>query len=149
MQETQVRSLGWEDPLEKDMATHSSTLAWKISCTEKPCKLQPMGSQRVEHNWVTSLHFFILPLIKPLNVSWTDDHSARLYSSASLYLGNINMWLRSGQLYLRTNTMCNFWEVPLKGRMCPFWNADVITETAVAILYHKIEMLLLEHGKTN
>ena len=47
VQETPVRSLGWEDPLEKEMATHSSTLAWKIPCTEKPGRLQSMGSQRV------------------------------------------------------------------------------------------------------
>ena len=45
--ETQVRALGWEDPLEKEMATHSSTLAWKIPWTEKPGRLQSMGSQRV------------------------------------------------------------------------------------------------------
>ena len=43
--ETLVRSLGWEDPLEKEMATHSSTLAWKIPCTEEPGRLQSMGSQ--------------------------------------------------------------------------------------------------------
>ena len=45
MQETWVRSLGWEDPLEKEMAAHSSTLAWKIPWTEEPGGLQPMGSQ--------------------------------------------------------------------------------------------------------
>ena len=50
MRETQVRSLGWEDPLEKEMATHSSTLAWKISRTEEHCRLQSMGSQRVGHD---------------------------------------------------------------------------------------------------
>ena len=44
-QETRVRSLGWEDPLEKTMATHSSTLAWKIPWTEEPGRLQSMGSQ--------------------------------------------------------------------------------------------------------
>ena len=47
MWETQVRSLNWEDPLEKEMATHSSTLAWKIPWTEEPGRLQSMGSQRV------------------------------------------------------------------------------------------------------
>ena len=47
---TQVRSLGWEDPLEKEMATHSNTLAWKISWMEKPVRLQSMGLQRVGHN---------------------------------------------------------------------------------------------------
>ena len=50
MQETQVRSLGREDPLEKAMATHSSTLAWKIPWTEEPGRLQSVGSQRVGHD---------------------------------------------------------------------------------------------------
>ena len=50
MQETQVRSLGREDPLEKEMATHSSTLAWKIPWTTEPGRLQFMGSQTVRHN---------------------------------------------------------------------------------------------------
>ena len=45
--ETQVRSLGWEDPLEKELATHSSILAWEIPWTEEPGELQSMGSQRV------------------------------------------------------------------------------------------------------
>ena len=45
-----VRSLGWEDPLEEEMAIHSSTVAWKIPWTEEPCKLQSMGSQRVGHD---------------------------------------------------------------------------------------------------
>ena len=50
MQETQVQSLGWEDPLEKEMATHSSILVWKIPWMEDPVRLQSMGSQRVGHN---------------------------------------------------------------------------------------------------
>ena len=50
MQETQVRSLGQEDPLEQEMATHSSTLAWKILWMEEPGKLQSMGSKRVGHD---------------------------------------------------------------------------------------------------
>ena len=49
-QEMWVRSLGWEDPLEKRMATHSSILAWEIPWTEEPGRLQSMGSQRVRHN---------------------------------------------------------------------------------------------------
>ena len=53
MQETQVGSLSWEDPLEKEMATHSSTLTWKIPWTEEPGGLQSMGSQRVKHDLVT------------------------------------------------------------------------------------------------
>ena len=50
VRETLVQSLGWEDPLEKEMATHSSTLAWKIPWTEEHGRLQFMGSQRVRHD---------------------------------------------------------------------------------------------------
>ena len=54
MKETWVRSLGWEDPLEKGMATYSSILAWRISWTEEPGGLQSRGSQIVGHDWVTN-----------------------------------------------------------------------------------------------
>ena len=50
MWETSVQSLGWEDPLEKEMATHSSSPAWKIPWTEEPGGLQSMGLQKVRHN---------------------------------------------------------------------------------------------------
>ena len=53
MQETRVRSLGREDPLEKEMAIHSSTIAWKIPWTEELGRLQSMGSQRAGHNLAT------------------------------------------------------------------------------------------------
>ena len=55
--ETRVRSLGQEDPLEKEMATYSSILAWRIPWKKEPGRLQSMGSQRVGHDWVTSLSF--------------------------------------------------------------------------------------------
>ena len=54
MQETWVWSLGWEDPLEKEMATHSSIFAWRLPRTEEPGRPQSMGSQRVRHNWATN-----------------------------------------------------------------------------------------------
>jgi len=50
IQEIQVQSLGWEDPLEKEMAPHSSILAWKIAWTEEPGRLLSIGSQRVGHD---------------------------------------------------------------------------------------------------
>ena len=50
MWETWVRPLGWEDPLEKEIAIHSSTIAWKIPWTEEPGRLQSMESQRVGHD---------------------------------------------------------------------------------------------------
>ena len=56
MWETWVQSLGWEDPLEKEMAIHSSILAWRIPWTEKPSRLQSLGLQRVGYDWATSPH---------------------------------------------------------------------------------------------
>ena len=53
MQETWAQSLGWEDPLEKRMATHTNALALRISWTEESGRLQPMGLQRVRHDWAT------------------------------------------------------------------------------------------------
>ena len=53
MEETWVRSLGWEDALEEGMATHSSVLAWRIPWAEEPGGLQPMGSQGVGHDLAT------------------------------------------------------------------------------------------------
>ena len=56
--ETQVWSLGQEDPMEKETATHSGTLAWKIPWMEEPGRIQSMGLQRVRHDWATSLSLF-------------------------------------------------------------------------------------------
>ena len=73
VQETQVRSLDREDPLEKEVATHSSTLAWKIPWTEELGGLQSMGSQRVRHDWVTSHTHTHTPLIK--TIQWPSSYS--------------------------------------------------------------------------
>ena len=73
MWETWVRSLGWEDPLEKEMATHSSILAWKIPRTEEPGRLQSTGSQRVRHDWATSL-----------SLSLKTDYWSKLYLGVSV-----------------------------------------------------------------
>ena len=56
MQKTWLWSLSWEDPLEKGMATHSSTLTWRIPWSEEPGGLQSMGFERVGHNWATNTH---------------------------------------------------------------------------------------------
>ena len=55
MWETWAQSLGWENPLEKGMATHSSILAWEILTKEEPGRLQSMGSQTVRHDWATDI----------------------------------------------------------------------------------------------
>ena len=58
MQETQVQSLGQEDPLKEGMATYSSILAWRISWTEEPGRLQSMGLQRIRHDWAANTSHF-------------------------------------------------------------------------------------------
>ena len=72
MQETRVRSLGQEDPLEKGMASHSSILAWRIPWTEEPVGLQSLGLLRVGHNWVTNTHMirFILKKHIVMTLIW-------------------------------------------------------------------------------
>ena len=75
VRETQVQSLGWEDLLEKEMATHSSILAWKIPWMEEPGRLQSMGLQRVGHDWATSLsHNYRLAFIKVVSLDQQHQH---------------------------------------------------------------------------
>ena len=78
MWETWVQSLGWEDPLEEEMVTHSSILAWKIPWTEEPGRLQTMGSQRFRHDWASSLPFPSLPFIH-FQVLWQKTGSSYYY----------------------------------------------------------------------
>ena len=63
MWETSVWSLGWEDPLEEGMVTHSSILAWRMPMTEEPGRLQSMGSQRVGQDWATFTFHFLPGLV--------------------------------------------------------------------------------------
>ena len=80
MWETWVRSLGQEDPLKKEMATHSSILAWRIQWTEELGGLQSTGSQRIRHDWVTSLSLSI-------NIQWCGAYYlAFVYEAGTLIL---------------------------------------------------------------
>ena len=79
--ETQVRSLGREDPLEKEMATHSSILAWRISWTEEPGGLQSTGSQRVGYDWGTNTFTYEL---------WVTDVKKQIYDYIEI---NLEYWL--------------------------------------------------------
>ena len=80
MWETQVWSRGWEDTLEKEMATHSNTLAWKIPWTEEHGRLQPMRSQRVRHNWANSLSFLSFCFIDYVKAFvWITTNSGKFF----------------------------------------------------------------------
>ena len=97
MRETQVRSLGWEDPLEKEMATHSSILAWRIPWTEEPGRLQSTGLQRVRHDWATSLHFIPGSLEK-------QESSRKTFISALLTMPKpLTVWI--------TTNCGKFWKI--------------------------------------
>ena len=100
MQETWVWSLGGEDPLEKEMATHSSTLAWKIPWMEKPGRLQSMGSQRFGHDWATS---FGMPQTGPDNpllchyfcyyMKWVSDNDMfTIRNTLTCSYGGLKKW---------------------------------------------------------
>ena len=81
MWETWVQPLVQEDPLEKEMAIHSSTLAWKIPWTEKPGRLQSMGSQRIGHDWATSLSLVTLSPLESGGLSIVQTSKPRLQLS--------------------------------------------------------------------
>jgi len=68
IQETQVLSPDREDPLEKELATHSSVLAYRIPWTEEPGRLQSMGLQRVRHSCATNFHFLSITIINGINI---------------------------------------------------------------------------------
>ena len=72
MRETWVQSLGQEDPLEKEMATYSSILAWRIPWMEEPGGLQSTGSQRVRHDWATSLSLSLHSSTLAWKIPWTE-----------------------------------------------------------------------------
>ena len=103
--ETWVWSLGWEDHLEKEMATHSSTLAWKIPWMEEPGRLQSTGLQRVGHDWVTSLSFlFLLPLTihlpQTLSIHHKSENSVLSQNSPRSFIAysreNYDPWMKFG-----------------------------------------------------
>ena len=102
MWETWVQSLGGEDPLEKEMAPHSSTLGWKIPWTEERGRLQSMGSQRVGHDWATSV-----------SVSFTEKHLHLLMYPTSNFSPVL---LRMGESWLVLDTIRLFMDHTFIGR---------------------------------
>ena len=104
MRETRVRALGWEDPLEKEMAIHSSTVAWKIPWTEEPGRLQSMGSQRVGHDWATSLS------LSSNMISYLGISSPVLCKFESEVGGTAQLHLTASETQMQMNTFRDWWE---------------------------------------
>ena len=136
MLETWVRSLGWEDSLEKEMAIHSSTIAWKIPWAEEAGRLQSTGSQRVGHDWETSL--------------WWD----RSVSASYIFISSVSVspyWLRTSNIYLFPN-LCiklEFKKVGMMFYLCqldlrengwvqifPFTHCSIFSWLTLLVLFH-------------
>ena len=88
MRETRVQSLGLEDPLEKEMATHANILAWRILWTGEPGGLQSMGSQRVGHDWVTNTRWLILQWSRFFFYLFTLSYSVNQHHQGS-FMGTV------------------------------------------------------------
>ena len=127
MQETEVWSLGWEDPLEKGVAIHSSILAWRIPWTEEPGGLQSMGSQRVTQDWAMFTYFFIWPP-HPSSPVWNSPASNSLlrWPIQSPSLGSITM--EDPWLSLNSTVMC-------------FWILNFHTALLEQKVFHFIELI--------
>ena len=109
VQGTWVQSLGQEDPLEKEMATHSSIVAWKIPWTEGPAWLQSMGSQRVGDSWTTntSLHLSCFSHVQLVATLWTVAHQALLSRRFSRQDTEVNCnFLLQGILLTQGSNLC-------------------------------------------
>ena len=104
MWEIQVRSLGWEDPLEKETATLSSTLAWKIQWTEEPGRLRSMGSQRVGLNWGTKHSAAYLWTCK-MKLSKMQK-CILMFSHMRLNHLNSHVWNSSFHAYILSRCLC-------------------------------------------
>ena len=94
-QEMRVQSLGWEDALEEEMATHSSILAWWIPWTEEPGRLQSMESQRVGHDWGTSTFTFNRKWNDLYSVWTTEGWNERVFQRKYSTLWNCATWKTS------------------------------------------------------
>ena len=80
--------------MEKEMATHSSTLAWKIPWTEEPCRLQSMGSQRVGHGWAASLHFMYTKKLYYVYTRWYIQYNHCTIIDKSTQLGEKSAFVK-------------------------------------------------------
>ena len=149
MRETWVRSLGQEDPLEKEMATHSSILAWRIPWMEEPGGLQCSGSQRVGHDWVTSLSLSGSKCIHILSVAYRSVQSfwgehpcktcslSKITEATELSCSILGTVLRTS---LRRKTISKWW----------VWNLEILNP--LIKIYHQrslkvSKMLILNCSK--
>ena len=129
MQETWVQSLGWEDPLEKEMATHSSTLAWEIPWREEPGGLQSMGSHRVGHDWGTACTHTHL-VLECIRVSASHLPCSSLTVTLHWKVGKSSPWIQSD-----TQTLLVTFYLFLQSKH------EKVRETFIGLIYYLFRFL--------
>ena len=135
--EDYVWSLGWEDPLEKKMATHSSILVWRIPWTEEAGRLYPMGSQRVRHSWA---HTYIQTHTHtpPLKQSLTFSAAIALSKEVSSFIKPRLVFFLTSSMFpkwLRTSAPCGWMSI------LPPWNLPELQPSCKAISTHPVYLL--------
>ena len=152
--EAQVWSLGWEDSLEKEMETHSSILVWKIPWTEEPGRLQFMGSQRVRHDWVTSLHFINVGCIDTYNcyvflLDWSLDHYVVSFLISCNFPNFKVYFVLTWGLLLQLSFVSHFHGIyfsilSLSVYMClQVWSGFLVDSTYMGLCIHSASLCLL------
>ena len=111
MQETRVRSLSWEDPLEKEMATHSSTLAWRIPWRKEPGRLQSMGSQRVSTVLSDFTFTFTLSIVPVIRASLVAQRLMRLPGMQETRVRSLS-WEDTLEKEMATHSSTLAWRIP-------------------------------------
>ena len=141
-QETQLRSLDWEDSREKDMTTHSSILAWRIPWTEEPGRIQSIGLQRVRHNW----SFYIvcthrcdigdLLAIRSIGIYLLNENREVLNEKSGALLG--------AKLHKASGLSISYLSRPRKTHLYPKLAFHIgIPTPGVAISIHKLKMYFI------
>ena len=95
IQETWVLSLGWEDPLEKGMATHSNILAWRIPWTEEPGELESMGLQNIREDWMMNVMTYDVAHLSMCLISFSDEASVKIFGPLKNWIVFSYCWIFS------------------------------------------------------
>ena len=143
MQEKQIWSLGQEEPLEKQMATHSSILAWRIPWTEEPGELQSMGLKRVSHDWGTNTHthththtpaYLILLIFLPVILILALSHPVQRFAWCTPHI----IWISRVTVCSVDILLSQFWTSSMSSSNCCFLFCIQVSQEAGQVVWYSI-----------